>query len=117
MSETVDVHHEAIDAVKQNVERELHKKSVRRLNHAEETIVALLRNSAAYQRTIDRLTDAWGEDKDKAVIHAQGLLDKASKEIDEDAQYKLRSRQWARDQMEEDNDRPVATPRIKSKPR
>lgn len=104
---------QALKRAEEHRDRELHRQSVKRLNNAEQTILSLLRNSEAFQQTIDRLTDAWGEDKDKALGFAQEVLDQTSKDLEKDPGYTSRAHAWTRDQMGADSARPVARPRVK----
>ena len=106
---------EALEKITDESNKALHKQSVRKLNNAEQTIVALLRNSEAFQKTIDRLTEAWGEDKEKALGFAQEVLDKTCKELDEDYSYKAKAGAWAQSQMAADNERVVPPPRLKKR--
>lgn len=117
MAETVDYHEKTMEVLQDEIEKRAHKDSVKKLNRAENTIVELLRNNAAFQQTIDRLTDAWGQDKDKAMEQAQAILDQATQDIENDHQYKSRCRHWAREQMEPNNDRPVAKPKLAKRKR
>lgn len=110
MNETVDYHTEVQKVYDDLAEAEYTKDSGKKLRRAENTIVELLRNSAAFQKTIDRLTDAWGEDKEKAMESAQAILDEATKELENDGTFVAKSKVWANRRLDPDNNRPVAKP-------
>ncbi len=113
MKKTLDFSESAMEEIEDDLNRTLHRQSAAKLSNAEQTIVALLRNNEAFQKTIDRLTDAWGEDKEKAVNFAQEVLDQTCKELDGDLGYKARATAWAQGRMAAENERPLGRPRIK----
>lgn len=94
--------------------REVHKQSVKRLNNSQQTILALLRNLEAYKQTIDRLTDAWEGDKEKALDFAQEMLDRVTDELDNDLGFRSRCYAWSDMQMCSDNEIPVSKPKLRN---
>lgn len=117
MNETLDRDRRLLEDLRAKAEAEYTKDSGRKLRRAEETIVQLLRNSAAFQKTIDRLTDAWGERKEEALESAQAMLDEATRELENDGTFVAKSKAWTRGRLDPDNTRPVAPPEVKPKSR
>lgn len=89
--------------------------SAGKLRRAEDTIVQLLRNNAAFQKTIDRLTDAWGDKKEEAMKGAQAILDEATKSLENDTAFLAKSKAWANSRLSPKYTDPVAKPAVQGR--
>lgn len=71
-----------------------------RLRRAEAIIARLVKEGAAYQKTIDKITDAWGKDKEQALKAAQSILDQEGEVLDSDPQFIAKSQVRAREMIQ-----------------
>ena len=62
------------------------RENARRLRRAEAIISQLVKEGAAYQKTIDKITDAW-EEKESALEAAQSILDQEVENLANDEDF------------------------------
>lgn len=116
-NQTLDEGYELGRAVRASTNKALHEQSVRRLNNAEATIVALLQHNIAFQETIERLTEAWGENQPQAMERAEAILEEANRQIQEDTWHAAAAKSWAKSRMAAEQPPPVAPPTLKRRGR
>jgi hypothetical protein len=95
MNESVDIGHRVLAEIQGDNTPE-----ARELAHAKETIFRLLHQSAAFSRTIQHLTQAWGpSDEAQAQEEVDKLVDHFAEEVEQDPSFAQTARQWTEQQV------------------
>lgn len=92
-----------------------HEDDAKRLENAEATIVALLRNLRALEKVADVLLDHWGEDEEKARRGVQFISDHEVKKLEDDTERQAEWKRWAQSHMTSERGT-VEAPRFDGKP-
>lgn len=95
MNESVDIGHRVLAEIRGDNTPEAQE-----LANAKETIVRLVRTSAAFSRTIQHLTKAWGPaDETQAQEEVDKLVEHFADEVEKDPSFSQAARQWTEQQV------------------
>lgn len=95
MAESVDIGHRVLAEIRGDNSPE-----AQQLANAKETIVRLVRTSAAFSRTIQHLTKAWGpSDETQAQEEVDKLVERFADEVEQDPSFSQAARQWTDHQV------------------
>lgn len=95
MNESVDIGHRVLAEIRGDNTPEAQE-----LANAKETIFRLLHQSAAFSRTIQHMTKAWGpSDEAQAQEEVDKLVDHFAEEVEQDPSFAQTARQWTEQQV------------------
>lgn len=115
-NETLDAGSRTVAEIQERNRQRTPQEQAREMANAEETIVRLVRHNAAFMRTIEHLSQAWGpKGGDQAQEEADRMVNQIVDEFERDAGYEADCRQWAQARIK--NGPPSSRPSIKRKPR
>ena len=99
MNESVDIGHRVLAEIRGS-KTHLEQQQAQEIANAKEVIFRLVRKNAAFSRTLDQLTKAWGPAApDQAQEEVDNMLEKFVEQVEGDQEFTQTARQWTEQQV------------------
>jgi hypothetical protein len=112
VNQTVDTaQHVAQEQAKAQRKKELAENGDRWIHNSEETIVRLVKQSAAFNRAIVRMAEAWAPTGQDPIETANAIVEEMVNDLDNDQHFTHQAKVWAKAQIK--NGVTVTKPQVK----
>ena len=95
VNQTVDLAQAAEQQQQAETQRELLQNGQRWMHNSEQTMVRLVKQSAAFSRAIAHMAEAWGPKDQDPIEVANGIIADKVKEIDNDPGFDADAKRWS----------------------
>ena len=95
VNQTVDLAQAAEQQQQAETQRELLQNGQRWMHNSEQTMVRLVKQSAAFSRAIAHMAEAWGPKDQDPIEVANGIIADMVKEIDNDPGFDADAKRWS----------------------
>jgi len=111
VNQTMDMAEQADEEQKARRKKDLVENGERWINNSEETISRLVKESAAFNRAIVRMAEAWAPKGQDPIEAANAIVEEVVNELDNDQVFVQQVRVWSRAQIK--NGSTVSKPKVK----